>query len=122
MTMKKKKIHLLFNEVDLGAFTNCSSALGTLKPSRLVLRLFIDSETLTMMEGPSQTVLRTFIDLIKDLHKLFFSPSLSDDDVNSDGEMREVADEDGQEMVYCLLFRREENKKPLILDSMDGVD
>uniref|UniRef100_A0A0E0IQ77 Uncharacterized protein n=1 Tax=Oryza nivara TaxID=4536 RepID=A0A0E0IQ77_ORYNI len=57
-------------------------------------------------------------------------------------QLREVADEDGQEMaiaktegsagsgscllcykrVYCLLFRREENKKPLILDSMDGVD
>uniref|UniRef100_A0A0E0IQ78 Uncharacterized protein n=1 Tax=Oryza nivara TaxID=4536 RepID=A0A0E0IQ78_ORYNI len=76
--MKKKKIHLLFNEVDLGAFTNCSSALGTLKPSRLVLRLFIDSETLTMMEGPSQTVLRTFIDLIKDLHKLFFNGDMTD--------------------------------------------
>ena len=94
MTMKKKKIHLLFNEVDLGAFTNCSSALGTLKPSQLVLRLFIDLEMLTMMESPSQTVLRTFIDLMttmmvmmKDLHKLFFGPSLIDDDVNSDGKL-----------------------------------
>jgi hypothetical protein len=89
---EEEKIHLLLNEVDLGAFTNCSSALGTLKPSRTVLRLFIDSETLTMMEGPSQNVLRTFIDLMttmmvmmKDLHKLFFGPSLIDDDASSNG-------------------------------------
>ena len=47
-----------------------------------------------MMEGPSQTVLRTFIDLmtttmvmVKDLHKLFFGLSLIDGDDNFDGEL-----------------------------------
>ncbi|BAD61104.1 tyrosine phosphatase -like [Oryza sativa Japonica Group] len=38
------KMHPLLNEVDLEAFTNCSSALGTMKPSQIVLRLFKDLE------------------------------------------------------------------------------
>jgi hypothetical protein len=80
--------------VDLGAFKNCSSVLSTLKPLQTVLWLFIDSETWMMMEGPSQTVLRistylmtmTMV-MMKDLHKLFFGPSLIDVDINSDGEL-----------------------------------
>uniref|UniRef100_A0A0E0E868 Uncharacterized protein n=1 Tax=Oryza meridionalis TaxID=40149 RepID=A0A0E0E868_9ORYZ len=61
-------------------------------PSRTVLRLFIDSETLMMMEGPSQTVFQTFTDLMtppmvmmKDLHKLFFGPSPINDDASFNG-------------------------------------
>jgi hypothetical protein len=83
--------------MDLGAFTNCSSALGTLKPSRIVLRLFIDSEMLMMMTmdlhklffGPlidDETLI-----LMKALHKLFFGPSLIDDD---DDKLRHGDDED----------------------------
>jgi hypothetical protein len=65
----EEKIYPLLNEVDLGAFTNCSSALGTLKPSRTVLRLFIDLEMWLMMM------------MTMELHKLFFGP-LTDDDVD----------------------------------------
>nr|ACM17605.1 F-box family-8 [Oryza sativa Indica Group] len=81
-------------EVIMKRMDRSTKPLGALKPSQTVLRLFIDSETLTMMEGPSQTVLRTFIDLmtttmvmVKDLHKLFFGLSLIDGDDNFDGEL-----------------------------------
>lgn len=43
------------------------------KPSQIVLWLFIDSETMTMM--------------MKAIHKLFFGPSLNDDDTNFDGKL-----------------------------------
>ncbi|KAF0894880.1 hypothetical protein E2562_004888 [Oryza meyeriana var. granulata] len=60
---KKEKIHSLLNEVDPRAFTNCSLALGILKPSQTVLWLFTDLETLMVVT-------------MKDLHKLFFSTLL----------------------------------------------
>jgi hypothetical protein len=72
---KEEKMYPLLNEAHLEAFTNCSSALGTLKPSRTVLWLFIDSEMLLMMM------------MTMDLHKLFFGPSRIDDDANFDGRL-----------------------------------
>ncbi|BAC05633.1 organic cation transporter-like [Oryza sativa Japonica Group] len=90
----------LLNEVDLGTFTNCSSALGTLKPSRTVLRLFIDSEMLLMMKtmnlhklffGPLTD--DEILMLMKALHKLFFGPSLIDDDDDDDEKLRRGDDE-----------------------------
>lgn len=55
---EEEKIHLLLNEVDLGAFRNCSLTLGTLQPLRTILQPFTDSETSMMM-------------MIEALHKLF---------------------------------------------------
>uniref|UniRef100_A0A0E0CQU5 Uncharacterized protein n=1 Tax=Oryza meridionalis TaxID=40149 RepID=A0A0E0CQU5_9ORYZ len=56
-------IHLIFNEADLGAFTDRSSALSTLSLHKL------DGDN--DVEGPSQIVLRSF---------------MIDDDVSSNGE------------------------------------
>ncbi|EAZ19522.1 hypothetical protein OsJ_35087 [Oryza sativa Japonica Group] len=129
----------LLNEVDLGAFTNCSSALDTLKPSRTVLRLFIDSEMLLMMMtidlhklffGPltdDETLM-----LMKALHKLFFGPSLIDDDdeklrcgddevtmkASSDGELMMMRTSSDREMIhrwvssFLLLCSRRTLPKP----------
>uniref|UniRef100_A0A0E0RBH5 Uncharacterized protein n=1 Tax=Oryza rufipogon TaxID=4529 RepID=A0A0E0RBH5_ORYRU len=90
---KYKYIYPLLNEVDLGAFTNCSSALGTLKPSRTVLRLFIDLEMWLMMMMTMDLHKLFFGPLTDDdaLHKLFFGPSLIDDD--HDDKLRHGDDE-----------------------------